>query len=178
MVIRIITRPSYCHWGPLEHETPICIKLPPPPLIRNFATQLVQILSLEICQKLQKLVANPSILTKFDQIAQPLSEKWWPRQSGDKVSHVLEPSWMISFDKRGRHLEEKWCGRVSCHHVVYFTDFWKLSHDDQWSQRFCLNRAIFWGILLFASLYKKRIFEILWLTVDGQWQDGLPVSSF
>ena len=76
MVIRIITQPRYCHWGPPEHETPICIKLPPPPLIRNFATQLVQILSLEICQKLQKLVANPSILTKFDQIARRLLGEW------------------------------------------------------------------------------------------------------
>ena len=62
---------------PLKHETPICTKLPPP-LIRNFATQL-QILSLEICQKIaEKLVRSLqilSILAKFDQIARPLSGK-------------------------------------------------------------------------------------------------------
>ena len=50
---------------PLEHETPICTKLPPP-LIRNFATQLQQILSLEICQKIrEKLVANPFHFNKI-----------------------------------------------------------------------------------------------------------------
>ena len=127
---------------PLKHETSICTKLLPP-LIRNFATQLQQqqILSLEICQKIaEKLVRSLqilSILAKFDQIARPLSGKWvW--QTQDKVSSsVLGPSWMISFDKRGRHLEDKRCGFRSCHHVVYFTDFWKLSQNDQWFWSHC-----------------------------------------
>ena len=141
--------------------------------------QQQQILSLEICQKIaEKLVRSLqilSILTKFDQIARPLSGKWvW--QSQDKVSSaVLGPSWMISFDKRGRHLEDKWCGFRSCHHVVYFTDFWKLSQNDQWFWSHCLNRAIFfvkYCVLIIASLQERQIFENLlsdcWRTVTGK----------